>query len=273
MRVLVVVLLLFFNVAFALWMVFGEPPRSQVAAVPTTVPGIEPLVLWSEHIRRSGGQDSAPPMTSQRNQPEQPDLPATLLADVTPPRHPDSALLVEPEAAADARAPTTAEDRRESAVAAGCRAVGPYASRSRADNAAQLLSVDGMDANVVEESVVERRYWVYLPPFVSRSAALEGERELRAHGIEDIQVLAGDSKENGISLGLYREPAAAERRLAQLRELGYAPVMEAVERRRPYFWIEVPISDVTATSPAWWEALLSSGLRVESWPCGSPSAP
>ena len=260
--------LLLLNVAFALWMVFGAP-RSQVVAVPTTVPGIEPLVLWSEHSRRPGTQRANPAITTLKEQPEQPEAVAAPSPDTAPSRDRDPAPPADRESSVDSGAPVPGGDG-PSAVAARCRAVGPYTSRDRAASAAKTLLDRGMVAGITEESAVGTRYWVYLPPFVSRSAAFQGERELRAHGIEDIQVLAGDTKENAISLGLYREPAAAERRLDQLRALGYAPQMEAVEHRRSTFWIEVPMGDGAAFPADWWEALMSPGLRLEIRPCATP---
>lgn len=267
MRVVVVAVLLLFNVALALWMVFGAS-RSQVVAVPTTVPGVEPLVLWSEHSRRPGVQRAVPATPLEREQLEQSDIFAAPKTDTAPSSDPDPP--ADPALSVDSDVPAPSADG-SSEVAERCRAVGPYGSRDRVAGAATTLSERGMVPEIIEESVVERRYWVYLPPFVSRSAAFQGERELRAHGIEDIQVLAGDAKENAISLGLYREPAAAERRLDQLRALGYAPQRDAVEHRRSNFWIEVPVADGTASPSAWWEALLSPGLRVEIRPCGTPS--
>lgn len=48
MRVVIVALLLFFNVAFFLWMQFGAASEARWVATPTTVAGVQPLVLWSE---------------------------------------------------------------------------------------------------------------------------------------------------------------------------------------------------------------------------------
>lgn len=258
MRIVIVALLLFFNVAFALWMTYGDGPKSGNTAIPATDPGVASLELLPARDRAAA---AVPP-------PRSVDSPAT---------RPSTAAQPDPEPG-----PVSAPQQRvvqapmETPLASApgqCRVVGPYAERRDARAAAAHIVAQGMAASVTEASVVERRYWVYLPPFVSRSAAFEGERELRAKGIEDLQVLAGDDKENGISLGLYRERSAAERRLRQLRGLGYAPEMTALERSRSYFWIEVPLAGDATESPAWLDRLLEASRQVEIRACGGEQVP
>ncbi len=256
MRVLIAAVLLLFNIAFALWMIYGNgQPRRTV--VPATEPGIASLTLLSggdAETTLAGGR-SAPGAARNQPAPTRQKTPAAA--------NDASGAAEEPPLAAYDEHP----DQKTEPPPRQCRAIGIYPDRRSARAEAERLPAEVGEPKVVETTVVERRYWVYLPPFVSRSAAFEGERELRRKGIEDLQVLAGDDKENAISLGLYRDLAVAERRLRQLRGLGYAPEMDVIERSRPYFWIEVPILGDAPSRPAWLDQLAGSDLQVEVRGC------
>lgn len=259
MRVVVAATLLFFNASFALWMLYGEPPRSRAAPIPTTVPGIQPLALWSETHTIAADVPAVPPLSALTAPPP---LPAPA-ADPTPPEpRPDEPATPETQPASR----DTPDGGAIETKVGQCQAVGPYGSRLDAKEAAARLGERQEQFTVVPTQTREQRFWVYLPPFVSRSAAMQGERELRAKGVRDIQVLAGDEKENGISLGLYRERSAAQRRLEQLRALGYAPRMDVIHQRRSYFWLQAPASGPGSTESQW-RTLLAPGLRLETRPC------
>ncbi len=258
MRVLIVAVLLFFNVVFAMWMIYGNG-QPHHAVVPATDPGIASLPLLSERdpaTTTPAGSPSPAGATRAEPSPTRQKVPAANDANGVSERPPVAAH-GEPS-----------DRKAEPPLPQQCRAIGIYPDRRAARTAAEGLPAAAGEAKVVETAEIERRYWVYLPPFVSRSAAFEGERELRRKGIDDLQVLAGDEKENAISLGLYRDLAVAERRLRQLRGLGYAPEMDVIERSRPYFWIEVPIPGDEPSRPAWLDQLAGSDLQVEVRTCG-----
>lgn len=259
MRVVVAAMLLFFNASFALWMLYGQPPRTRATPVPTTVAGIQPLVLWSETHTIAADVPAVPPLSALMAPPP---LPAPAVDPAPPEPRQD-----EPATPETRPAPLeTPDDGAIEAKVGQCQAIGPYGSRLDAKEAAARLGVRQEQFTVVQTQIREQRFWVYLPPFVSRSAAMQGERELRAKGIRDIQVLAGDEKDNGISLGLYRERSAAQRRLEQLRVLGYAPRMDVIDQRRSYFWLQAPASGPGSTESSW-RTLLAPGLRLEMRPC------
>ena len=237
MRILIAAVLLFFNLAFALWMIHGSgQPRRTV--VPAAIPGIASLTLLSERepATTSAGGRSAPGTAHIEPSPKREEIPTA---------NDGSGAAEQARVAAQDETP---DQKTEPPLPRQCRAIGIFPDRRTARAEAERLPAEVGEIHVVETTVIERRYWVYLPPFVSRSAAFEGERELRRKGIDDLQVLAGDEKQNAISLGLYRDLAVAERRLRQLRGLGYAPEMDLIERSRPYFWIEVPIPGGRAES-------------------------
>lgn len=307
MRV-VVILLLLINVAFAAWMQWGAPAHSRWVATPTTDAGIQPLTLWSE---RGGKPPPATVPPSARVPPAEPPLPAVPGSQVvapppaaSEPPGPSVGAAPEPEALVDdapeqpieraaepppepqPRAEPQAEPSKDVALSPAnraidaspgdaprqCRAVGPYTSRAAAQAALGTLDEQDGEVSLVEASTVERRFWVYLPPLDSRARAFEVERLLRDRGIRDLQVLAGGDTNNGISLGLYRQPEAAERRLRQIEALGYAPVREVIEQKQTYYWIQARAPE-SGQSRDWWRALLAAEVRTSLRPCVAPEPP
>src|SRR5690606_32898244 len=69
-----------------------------------------------------------------------------------------------------------------------------------------------------------RLFWVYLAPQSAEQARADLE-ELRRRGIEDIQLVRRAGLENAISLGVFSTQAAVNRRLAEIEEQGYQPVV------------------------------------------------
>ena len=95
-------------------------------------------------------------------------------------------------------------------------------------------------------SVTTRGYWVYLPAFESRDAALKSARQLNAANVRDYYVVTAGDHENTVSLGLFRDRDNAARRQAQIAALGFpARLEERTEVERAY-WIEFEQKDATA---------------------------
>lgn len=244
MRILLVATLLFFNVALALWHAKGGAEFSGAAGDRAlTQPGIPTLVLWSERRAPTApdpASATAPAAPAERT-PEPQALPTTAPGDSDPPP----------------------------AAAALCGRIGPFASEDRAAAAAAPLADRGWRAEAVAEALVDTRYWVLLPPLGSSGEAFQIERALREAGVRDLQVLTGDGRDNAISLGLYRERATAERRLEQIRRLGYRPELDLLERRRAQFWVRFRAPGDPAPSAAEARALLPArdGPALELRPC------
>lgn len=72
-----------------------------------------------------------------------------------------------------------------------------------------------------KENRVVRSYRVYLPALPSAKEAATKLRELRGRGIRDVAVIRKGARANEISLGVFKSKSNAERRVAELRKLGY----------------------------------------------------
>ena len=64
-------------------------------------------------------------------------------------------------------------------------------------------------------------YSVYLPALPSAREAAAKLRELRGRGIRDVALIRKGARANRISLGVFKSESNSERRVAQLRKLGY----------------------------------------------------
>jgi len=116
----------------------------------------------------------------------------------------------------------------------GCYRVGPITYRVDAEAIAAWARLQGLAAETRGESGEGdvAYYQVYLPPFSSREEAEQAAENLKAAGLTDLEVMYQGSLKEGVSLGVYRQEASAPRRLAQLREMGITPVLDARRKER-----------------------------------------
>ncbi len=105
------------------------------------------------------------------------------------------------------------------------------------DQRALAMAVEwllGEGADVIDlrqkDNRVVKSYSVYLPALPSAREAAAKLRELHGRGIRDVALIRKGARANRISLGVYKSESNSERRLAQLRKLGY-PAVRAVNRR------------------------------------------
>lgn len=129
-------------------------------------------------------------------------------------------------------------DAGDSSLPTGsCFRLGPFQTEADLRDANAALAGTIKAARQRSERVTEKRgFWVYLPAFASREAALLAARELAGAGVRDYYVVTGGELENTISLGLFRERTNALRRLDDLRKRGFEPeIRERSEETLMYF--------------------------------------
>jgi hypothetical protein len=104
---------------------------------------------------------------------------------------------------------------------AACVEIGPIAA---ADATRAEEAVGGIAAGLkiaVRRAEEPARWWVYLPPFPTRAAAVQRAAELRKQGLEDFSLVSDDPQwRNAISLGVFRSEEAALKRADELRRRG-----------------------------------------------------
>ncbi|MDW8480240.1 MAG: SPOR domain-containing protein [Xanthomonadales bacterium] len=149
-----------------------------------------------------------------------------------------------------------------------CFSLGPIASRAELGRVAGLLAPLVAELQVRERlRAVSRGHAVFLPAFPSRAEALAAARRLAALGIRDYYVVTSGEQENTISLGLFRDPAAAERRRAQLAGLGFeARVRERIEEETVFFLDLAEDRGATVD----WRVLVPPALKASAEPVPCP---
>ena len=114
----------------------------------------------------------------------------------------------------------------EIAAADACIDVGPFADAKARDEVAAWLQDFVAASHTRSETVrIGQFFWVYLEPTATPEAARQHLAELADSGIQDHMLISRGDLKNAISLGLFRSQDSVSRRLAELGEKGYKPVV------------------------------------------------
>jgi hypothetical protein len=131
-----------------------------------------------------------------------------------------------------------------------CFTLGPFHSSEDKDEVRLLLQeVSTRTAERRTEALVEKGYWVFMPPYASMLEANEELLSLQALGLEDIGIIYDGDWKNAISLGYFLRQENALRRKKALQERGYEPLMRVQRQTEPRFWLDYeqrPGSDLIA---------------------------
>lgn len=155
----------------------------------------------------------------------------------------------------DAEAMSTAAAAAEQAAAPAdptaparaCQSIGPFETQTDLRLAMDILTPQSTRIQFQEvSSDTPRGYWVYLPAYSSRDAALKAARQLNAAGVRDYYVVTAGDHENTVSLGLFRERENAGRRQAQIAALGFPARLEERTEVQRRFWIDFERADDSA---------------------------
>lgn len=123
-----------------------------------------------------------------------------------------------------------------------CRSIGPFPTQADLRAAMNALTPLTRRIQFRETHATQTRgYWVYLPAMASREQALATARALSAKGVRDYYVVTAGDQQNTISLGLFREPANAEKRRNEINALGFKPQTNTRTEDLPQYWIDLAL--------------------------------
>jgi SPOR domain len=152
----------------------------------------------------------------------------------------DVEVAVSPDTIADTNTDTAAQipDSANLLTAEFCERIGPIANLADATSFRARLGAIVAQAELAEEQVTQvRGLWVYLGGMKDRESSLARARQLSAAGIRDYYVVTEGDSENRISLGMFRDAANADKRIAQVAALGFkAERLERGESVKQY-WV------------------------------------
>lgn len=86
-------------------------------------------------------------------------------------------------------------------------------------------------------------FWVYLTPEKNRRKAIETGKRLKANKIKDFYIIREGEKNNGLSLGYFRNKASAYGLAKKVSALGFDVMIEPVTKTYTMYWLDYQLAD------------------------------
>jgi len=132
-----------------------------------------------------------------------------------------------------------AQDQNLMSGSRQCFSLGPFHSTGDMDEVrVQLHEVSAGISERQTQALVEKGYWVFLPPYVSLLEANQVLLSLQALGLEDIAVIYDGDWKNSISLGYFLRQENALKRKKGLEQRGYEPLMRVQRQAENRYWLD-----------------------------------
>lgn len=121
-----------------------------------------------------------------------------------------------------------------------CFSLGPFhTAEERIRLRSRLRGIVTAISERQTEALVEKGYWVFLPPYASLLDANRALFSLRALGLEDLAIIHDEGQwKNAISLGYFMRQGNANRRQQQLQERGFDPQVRVSRHTEPRYWLD-----------------------------------
>ncbi|MGD9602451.1 MAG: hypothetical protein AB7O21_13735 [Gammaproteobacteria bacterium] len=161
----------------------------------------------------------------------------------TPPATPAPASPPATEAGA-AEGPVIVErTARATAVAADtCMNIGPFAQARDADTVEAWLAPRATELHRVTQVVRTRHFfWVYLAPKTAEEARAR-VADLTREGVSDFLLIQREGLKNAISLGLFSTQDAVNRRLSEMNQRGYQPIVVPRVEKKQHTWLRANLA-------------------------------
>ncbi len=169
-------------------------------------------------------------------------------------------------ATAPAYAMTGGHPASAAAHSYSCMSLGPFDNQQDLRDARQALAPRVARMRSRQELASQTTgWWVYLPAAGSRAQALEQARQLGAHNISDYFVVGSGDQSNTISLGLFRDPANARKRLNEVVAAGFPARMIERSESVPEYWLDLVVADGSPFD--WRNHVHTSGIGSHSTGC------
>ncbi|MGH8119378.1 MAG: SPOR domain-containing protein [Gammaproteobacteria bacterium] len=94
-----------------------------------------------------------------------------------------------------------------------------------------------------EKSSENQLYWIYLAPQDSLGDAKRTIEELKSKGVSDYRLIETGDLRNAISLGLFSTQALVNKRLNELRNKGYRPIVVPYREANIIYWVDVKLAN------------------------------
>ena len=118
-----------------------------------------------------------------------------------------------------------------------------------------------------EVETVETRefFWIYLEPS-NDDDTKENLADLKRKGVEDFMLVRDGNLKNAISLGLFRSQDSVTRRLEEMSEQGYKPVVVPKFEKTDQYWINASLAEGSEDVESI-ETELAAGIQILEVSC------
>ncbi len=124
-----------------------------------------------------------------------------------------------------------------------CVSVGAFRDLAEAVQASAALQTAGyFSRQRVDQGDIWLGYWVSVQNIATREAAEAALAELGRNGITDAYILPGSEPANVLSLGVFTDDARAQRRVEEIRALGFEAVLADRRRAGSVYWLDVDLA-------------------------------
>ena len=137
-----------------------------------------------------------------------------------------------------------------------CLEAGPFSDAAARDGFKDWMADLVAALHTRSETVrIRKLFWVYLEP-TSDLGAQQNMVDLRDRGVRDYMLIRRGGLKNAISLGLFSSQDSVNRRLSELKEQGYKPVVVPRYETTDQFWVSAQLAAEYESLPDIPETLL-----------------
>ncbi|NOX43268.1 MAG: hypothetical protein GXP19_06000 [Gammaproteobacteria bacterium] len=150
-----------------------------------------------------------------------------------------------------------------------CFKLGPYSVKLNATRSLDRIKSYGALANIYLEEKKERfRYWVLIPTS-NKQAAIKKIKKFKEKGVEDVYLIREGKKKGDISLGIFRARSTAQKRILNLKKLGFNPTVEKHYKIRNEFWLTIKETIRSPLTNSAWEDIIGGfeDIKKQEEPC------
>jgi len=142
-----------------------------------------------------------------------------------------------------------------------CYTLGPFRDKDIMQQLRESITEYVTNVSVRKRQESEKhRYWVYVPATGGRKQAKLMAKKLRQKEINDFYIVLSGSAKNSISLGHYREPKHANRRVKRVTGLGFNAQVKVIYREYDIYWLDYEVNAVNGVAGFSVDEYISEGV-------------
>ena len=123
-----------------------------------------------------------------------------------------------------------------------CLSYGPFTEQQQALELMDWFTEREVTVNErIEKEHSDQLFWIYLSPQESKENAIHAVEELKKKGIKDYRLINTGDLKNAISLGLFSTQVTVNKRINELKNKGYQPIVVPYRNAKQIYWLDVKV--------------------------------